>query len=180
MAEDFGFVAPEVTQAIAGKKIEPVVVDQRGRIVLAKATDRNLYILADPDLLNNHGMADPKQAAAALSMLDLHEQHGRGFHFVRRDRERARPFAEPAEAGVRAALPGDDAGAVRRGCWPGCTALSASASRAGERAIAFGKAALVDNSAALIRIARREARLGGAYAEMIRERAAACSRRARR
>ena len=40
-----------------------------------------------------------------------------------------------------------------------------------ERAIAFGKAALVDNSATLVRKARRQARLGGRYVEMIRERA---------
>lgn len=37
------------------------------------------------------------------------------------------------------------------------------------RALAFGKAALVENSAGLIRAARREARLGGAYANVIRQ-----------
>ena len=41
-----------------------------------------------------------------------------------------------------------------------------------ERAIAFGKAALVENSAGLIRLARRETRLGGAYAEVVRQDAA--------
>jgi hypothetical protein len=40
-----------------------------------------------------------------------------------------------------------------------------------QRAIAFGKAALVDNSAALIRKAGREASLGQRYVEVIRERA---------
>ena len=40
-----------------------------------------------------------------------------------------------------------------------------------ERAIAFGKAALIDNAAALVRQARREAGLGGRYAEMIRDKA---------
>ena len=35
------------------------------------------------------------------------------------------------------------------------------------RAIAFGKAALVDNSAAMIRKAGREARLGGRYVDVI-------------
>jgi hypothetical protein len=38
-----------------------------------------------------------------------------------------------------------------------------------ERAIAFGKAALVENSAGLIRLAKREANLGGAYADVIRQ-----------
>jgi hypothetical protein len=45
-----------------------------------------------------------------------------------------------------------------------------------ERAIAFGKAALVDNSAALIRKAGREAHLGGRYVGVIRERAIALFR----
>jgi hypothetical protein len=45
-----------------------------------------------------------------------------------------------------------------------------------ERAIAFGKAALVDNSAALIRRAGREARLGGRYVEVVRDRAIALFR----
>jgi hypothetical protein len=40
------------------------------------------------------------------------------------------------------------------------------------RAIAFGKAALVENSASLFRIARREHRAAPAYADLIRERAA--------
>jgi hypothetical protein len=38
-----------------------------------------------------------------------------------------------------------------------------------ERAIAFGKAALVENSAGLVRLAEREARLGGAYADVVRQ-----------
>jgi hypothetical protein len=41
-----------------------------------------------------------------------------------------------------------------------------------ERAIAFGKAALVENSAALVRLAGREVRLGGAYADLVRDEAA--------
>ena len=50
------------------------------------------------------------------------------------------------------------------------------AARRPERAIAFGKAALVDNSASLIRKAGREAHLGPRYADVIRERAAALFR----
>ena len=45
------------------------------------------------------------------------------------------------------------------------------APRRPERALAFGKAALIDNTAALVRKARREASLGARYADMIRERA---------
>jgi hypothetical protein len=40
------------------------------------------------------------------------------------------------------------------------------------RAIQFGKAALVENSAALVRQAGREVRLGAAYADLVRDEAA--------
>lgn len=69
--QELGFVSPEITQVVTGKDVEPVIVDHGGRTVVAKARDRNLYIVADPDLLNNHGMADAGQAAAALKLLDL-------------------------------------------------------------------------------------------------------------
>ena len=48
-----------------------------------------------------------------------------------------------------------------------------------ERAIALGKAALVENSAGLIRLARREAQLGAAYADVVRQEAARAGERAR-
>src|SRR5204862_55349 len=48
--------------------------------------------------------------------------------------------------------------------------------RRSERAISFGKAALVDNSAALIRKAGREGGLGPRYVDVIRQRAAALFR----
>jgi len=50
------------------------------------------------------------------------------------------------------------------------------ASRLPQRALAFGKAALVDNSAALIRKAGREARLGPRFADVVRDRAVALFR----
>jgi hypothetical protein len=40
------------------------------------------------------------------------------------------------------------------------------------RAIPFGKAALVENSAGLVRLAHREVRLGGGYADVVRDDAA--------
>jgi len=51
-------------------------------------------------------------------------------------------------------------------------AVRFGAAREEAPALAFGKTALIENSAALFRIARREHRAGGAYAEMIREAAA--------
>src|SRR3546814_11622763 len=46
----------------------PLITDGRGGTVLARLG--NLYILADPDLLDNAGMKDARNAASALALLD--------------------------------------------------------------------------------------------------------------
>ena len=136
------------------------------------ATSR-ITSLADPDLFNNHGLRDPAAARAALALIDRAQRD-------RRDRIAfdltlnglaARRLAQPAAHRARAALPADDPGAARRRLArrparrlplrPGRGARSARSR--------FGKAALVENSAGLIRLARREARLGGAYADVVRQ-----------
>ena len=65
VSPDIGFAAPRITQTISGKGLVPVLTDAQGRIVLGQFGNRPLYLLADPDLLSNRGMADRGQAAAA-------------------------------------------------------------------------------------------------------------------
>ena len=67
---DIAFFAPLVLQTIASPKLKPLITDQAGHMVLGQLNDRPLYVLSDPDLLNNHGMADERQAKAALALLD--------------------------------------------------------------------------------------------------------------
>ncbi|HYC94399.1 MAG TPA: DUF4350 domain-containing protein, partial [Sphingomicrobium sp.] len=64
------FPAPPVLQTASGEGLQPIVTDASGRIVIGRVGDAPLYILIDPDLLNNHGIADPRRAAAALALLD--------------------------------------------------------------------------------------------------------------
>src|SRR3546814_9526946 len=42
--------APAQLQTISGRNLRPLLVDGEGRAVLAQVGDRDLYILADPDL----------------------------------------------------------------------------------------------------------------------------------
>ena len=174
---ELGFVAPEVTQFMAGARFEPVVVDHGGRMVIGKLKDRSLYVLADPDLLNNHGMADAKQAAAALALLDfLNSTDAGGILFdvtangLGHSRSPLKLAFDPPFLGVTLII---FAGLLLAG-WQAVVRFGEP--RRSQRALAFGKAALVDNSAALIRKAGREADLGWRYVDTVRDRAAALFR----
>lgn len=177
LPQDVAFVAPRIEQTIAGDRLEPIITDAQGRILLGKQSDRPLYVLADADLLNNHGMANERQARSALALLDylnstdaesiLFDVTANGLGHSRSPLKLAfdPPFLAVTLTIFAAMLLAGAQALFRFG-----------APRRPERAIAFGKAALVDNSAALIRKAGREPRLGARYAEVIRERAAALFR----
>ena len=171
------FPAPPVLQTASGDGLQPIVTDAAGRIVLARVGEAPLYILVDPDLLNNHGIADPRRAQAALALLDfLNSTDAETIYFdvtlngLGASKSPLRLMFDPPFLAVTLAI----AAAL---LLAGLQAIA----RFGvplrpERAIAFGKAALVDNSAALVRKAGREGRLGGRYAELVRDRVAAMLR----
>ncbi|MBO9669618.1 MAG: hypothetical protein J7485_03785 [Sphingobium sp.] len=158
-------------------KLVPLITDGKGGIVLARIGDGPMYVLADPDLLSNRGMADIHQAASALALLDwLNEGSKEGVAFdvslngFGHSKSPLKLLFEPPflaltiSVAVALLLAGVQAfgrfGPVR----------------ARERAIAFGKKALVDNSAALVRKAGRERIMGKKYAAVVRERAVAIFR----
>ena len=171
------FVAPAVIQTMSGKGLQPLITTASGAIVLARAGNRNLYILSDPDLANNHGMGDEGQARAALAMLDyLNSTNADGILFdvtangLGRSRSPLKLAFDPPFLAVSLTL----FAAMLLAGWQALVRFGPVRRR--ERAIAFGKAALVDNSAALIRKAGREAHLGGRYVDVIRDRAVALFR----
>ena len=57
---------PNALQSMSGDRLEPVLVGPAGRMLLARVDDgRAIYILAEPDLLNNRGLKEPERARAA-------------------------------------------------------------------------------------------------------------------
>ena len=167
--------APPVVQTMKGATITPVVVDRNGGIVLGRVRQTGLMVLADPDLLNNHGIADRARALAAVRLLDTLDEEAEepGVLFdvtangLGAQRSPLKLAFDPPFLAVTLAI----AAALLLAGWQALVRFGAPLRP--ERAIAFGKAALVDNSAALIRKAGREARFGGRYAALVRERAAA-------
>lgn len=168
-----GMEAANQNQDTAWHKLTPLITDGRGGMVLLQLGEGPLYVLADPDLLNNRGMKDEGQAGSALALLDWlnsTDPDGIAFDvsmngFGHSKSPLKLPFEPPFLAMTLAILAALLLAGVHAFGRFGPT-------RPRARAVAFGKAALVDNSALLIRKAGREARLGGRYAAAIRDRAA--------
>ncbi|HYD46185.1 MAG TPA: hypothetical protein VEA79_13050 [Phenylobacterium sp.] len=162
----------ENLQTISGRNLQPVVTDAAGRAVVAKYGGNEIYILADPDLLNTQGLRDPDTARAGLTLID-HLALGQGavaldatLHGFTRSRNLLRLILEPPFLGGTLCLL---AAAILAGVH---AAARFGAPRPPERAIAFGKEALADSTAGLIHIAGREHRMGGRYAAFARADAA--------
>ena len=166
------FRGPKPVQTISGTDLRPLITDDQGHIVLGQIGTQPFYVLADPDLLSNIGMRDADQAHAALELLDFLNSTGatsiafdvtlNGFGHAPSPLKLAfdPPFLAMTLAIAIAVLLAGVQATARFG-----------ATRRRARAIAFGKTALIDNTAALVRKAGRHRALGPRYADFIRERA---------
>lgn len=174
---ELAFRAPRLMQAVKSGELRPIVWHPAGHVILGEIGESRLYVLADPDLLNNHGIADPEQARAALALLDhLIPTDSEGILFdvtlngLGASRSPLRLAFDPPFLSVTIAI-------FVALLLAGVQAIFRfGPPRRPQRALAFGKAALVDNSAALVRRAGREAQLASRYADAMRARAAALFR----
>lgn len=155
-------------QTLSGADWRPVLADADGRAVLAVSSrDRNLFVLADPDLLNNHGLADLDRARASVAILGmLSGEEGVVFDVTLNGlaggRSLGRLMLEPPLLAATLCV-------VAAGLLMGWRALARfGAPAAADQPIAPGAAALVDNAAGLIRAAGKEAALAPEYAAATR------------
>lgn len=166
---------PEQVQAIAGEAIEPLVTADTGGTLVARILSRpGVFIAADPDLLNNMGLKNPATARAAIGLMDDMTQGAdrvvtfdltlNGFEGSSNLLKLA--FEPPFLAAtlcliVAAAL------AALEAFFPFGPEVREA------RAISFGKAALVENSADLAITAGRETLIATRYASLTRDAVAA-------
>ncbi len=157
-------------QTLAGDGWIPALVDEQGRAVLAQSKSHpEVYVLADPDLLNNQGVANLDTARAGLAILDAGRGPDEGVVFdvtlagISRGQGIGRTLLEPPW--LAATLCG-----VATAILMGLHALArfGPTQRRG-RVFALGKRALVDSSAGLVRMAGREAELAPAYAALTKD-----------
>ena len=159
-------------QVIRSESLVPIAGTDDG-ILLGKLDDRDIYVLADPDMLNTFGLAERENARFAVQLMDWLRYdeaepiifdatlHG----FVRSENLLQMMFDIPFVGATLAAL----AAAFLLG-WAALVRFGPTARET--RVIALGKQALVDNSAGLFTMARRETHLAPGYLTMIRRRVA--------
>ena len=172
MPRSIAFAAPRPVQTISGLDVRPILTDADGHVVLGQIGGGPLYVLADPDLLSNIGMRDAARARAALELLDwLNATGAKTITFdVTLNGFGASPsplklLFDPPFLAMTLTL----AAAVLLAGVQATARFGPARRRA--RAIAFGKTALIDNAAALVRKAGRQGRLGPRYVDLVRERA---------
>lgn len=161
----------ESLQTISAPNLTPVLTTTSGAILLGviRGIDqRDIYILSDPDLLNNQGIADIKNAQAGLNILKSLRAEGDPIAFdvtlngFLRSRSLMRLAFEPPLLALTLSFVLVSALIA----WRAAT-RDGPARRAG-RKLAFGKQILADNSAALVRLAGREHTMAQRYADMVR------------
>ena len=162
----------EALRTISGSGLETIYAAPDGAALAATVEDSLLTIVADPDLFDNQGLATREGAERAMDILDeigagggvafdltLHG-FGRNPNLLKLAFEA--PFLPLTLCVLVAALLAGWHAMLRFGP----AALP-------KRGVAFGKRALADNGAALLRLARRRHRTGERYAALVREAAAA-------
>jgi hypothetical protein len=148
--------------------LRPLVVDEKGGIVVAADEEGGFFALSEPDLLNNHGLSDIENARAALFLINLFSADGPVYLDVtlngfQRTRSLLKLMLQPPFLGATLCALAAALMMIWHALW-----RFGQAAR-GARAFAMGKTALADNQAGLIRMAGRQHRMGGGYAALVRD-----------
>lgn len=169
-------LGPPVTidglRTLSGPGWMPVVTDAEGGAVVLMHEDTGVMVVSDPDVLNTLGFDNPAKARTALGVIDAVAAPGQAvvfdltLHGFGRPRSILRLLMEPPLLGFTLCLL-FAAGLV---FWQAANRFAPH--RKGDRAVALGKKALADNTAALVRLARRERSMARPYADLVRQQAA--------
>lgn len=159
---------------ISGKNFEPVLIAPNIGALIVKHKERNVYIVADPDILNNAGLANLNHAKLADAFfLDIMHEEDEGplvfdlsLNGFQKKPNLGRLFVQPPLLGATLCMV---LTAILIAIQAGVRFLPA---RETARVVALGKRGLADNTAGLIRMGRREHRMGLPYANMMKRLAA--------
>jgi hypothetical protein len=158
-------VSLDSIQTISGPFLEPDIVDDHGNAVLVQIHGTQIYILAEPDLLNNRGMHDLSTARMAFGLIQMLRVGPRPIAFditlngFRQSPSLLRAMFSPPFLGATLC-------AMLAAAFIGFHAFSRfGAAERPDRVFAFGKRALADNTAAVIRLMHREPPMAPRYAQ---------------
>jgi hypothetical protein len=168
------FVERDGLRLIGGPELTPLagIDDDEEHALVAEHDEGLTYILADPDALNNKGLATTAGVQRAIDILEELAVPGEPILFdatlvgFTRSPNLLKLAFEPPFVPLTLLLLFAAALAVLHALRRfGPAAIE-------ERALAFGKRALAENGAALLRLARRRHRTGERYAQLTRDLAA--------
>lgn len=163
-----GRVSVEGLRTISGPEWIPVVIDARGKPVLVMHRSANTYVLADPDFLSTHGLKTFAGARTAVDLLgviraqDAPVVFDLTLHGLQRSRNLLRLLVEPPMLGMTLVMAALAAFAGFQ------AAIRFGPARETGRVVALGKRALAENTAALVRMAKREHHMAAPYALLVR------------
>jgi len=161
------FYATDVDQpqALTGAGWETLMEEPDLGAVVASSPVPGVFVLADPDMLNNHGLKNRENARGVLAVVNDLREPGAGVAFPIGS---AGAGLGPLSALLKPPLLGATLCALAAVLLMGLQALTRFGSAAGSgEAYGLGAKGLVDNSAALVRMARKEHLLAPAYALMV-------------
>ncbi|MFS0710176.1 DUF4350 domain-containing protein [Brevundimonas phoenicis] len=158
----------DALKTLSGPDWVPVVTDDQDRPVLARHATTQVYVLADADLLSTHGLKTLNGARTAVALLDVVRAEDAPvifdltLHGMQRTRSLLRLMLEPPLLGMTLVL-------AALAAFAGYQAVVRfGPARESGRAIALGKRGLADNTAGLVRLARREHHMAAPYALLTR------------
>ena len=159
-------------QTIKAKGWTPVLTDETGAVVMAQGPSTRIFLLSDPDLLNTQALSNLDTLGSAVTIVrSLRAGDGPVIFDVtlngyKSERSPLRLMFDPPFLAVTLCFV---AAMVLAGLQ---SAFRFGPVRRPQRAFALGKEALTDNSAQLIRLARREPNMARGYVALTRKAAA--------
>ena len=169
-------------QSITGPNLKSILVGPNGEAVLSRVIvtgDRAqpktpVYLLSDPDLLNNQILADPQKVIAALTLIDTispkASKPGRvifnlTFNGISTDHDLLHALSRPPFIAVPLCLLIAGLGLM----WAAFSRFGPAREAPIEAPLGRGVKILADNAARLMAITLKEVKLGPAYADLVRD-----------
>jgi len=173
-------------QSITGPNLKPLLVGPNGEAVLSRIIVTGgraqpkapVYLLSDPDLLNNQILADPQKVIAALTLIDTISpkaaqnttKPGRvifnlTFNGISTDHDLLHALSRPPFIAVPLCLLIAGLGLM----WAAFSRFGPAREAPIEVPLGRGVKILADNAARLMAITLKEVRLGPAYADLVRD-----------
>jgi hypothetical protein len=169
-------------QSITGPNLQPVLIGPNGEAVLSRVIVTGgrpqpkvpVYLLSDPDLLNNQILSDPQKVLSALTLIDTISpkaaKPGRvifnlTFNGLSLDHDLLHVLSRPPFIGVPLCLLIAGLGLM----WAAFARFGPAREAPAGAPLGRGVKILADNAARLMAITLKEVKLGPAYADLVRD-----------